>query len=544
MRFMSFKDLLAAVELKGELEQICRTNEIPSFSRKDRAGLEEWVFQTMNNKQYIKDLLGGLPGSAVILLDQLLKNSRLDEVKASFLKGHSSSTYYVNLRNLTAAGILFTTIKDEQYVGYIPTEFKQWIKEFIKENSSSIEVTSDEPETASFKDFDSFVWSGMIPIEILRVTLEDEKMDTTGTKMTLIHRLFYEKQKPREEFLGMFGKDALRLFAETLELPKSGTKEDIISRIIEKLPLRHSVEEYERAISASGEESDDETVTVETPTTLLKLFMSDAIPRNRVKEILTKRGLDAKGSKPQVVKRLLEESRIPISDILNDFNVYELKDICTRYGLKRSLPKPELIDQILTAFNPGNLNLKYSEKQASKATSPASTAYKPAQEAVVRAPKPKKAVSKGTQIFELLKEELNDQEIWTPESFSKSKEFTDKIRQSIVRWKKSGTLNVEINPVSDVQDIIEIDGKDVLIFCSVITTKNETRKESVQVAINNFNRVRRGYSEVIALIWDRDDRLLQTDERLVQGLKEDTNGLCLIKKISDFSSSKGSDDDE
>lgn len=544
MRNLSFKELLSNVDSREDLSDICRNNNIKNFAKKDRAGLEEWIFQTMNNKQYIKDLLDTLPESAVLLLDLLIKESGLDQAKGKFLASYSANTYHLNLRRLTGSGIIFAYIENEIDFYAIPKEFKPWIKEYIKENGISIEEAVEEEEssaeTSEFKDFDALAWSAIIPIDNLRSFLEEHELAIDGTKMALIHRIFYEKQLSREDFLSMFGKEELKIIAEILGLTKGGNKQEIINRIVEKLPLKHSIEEFSQVEDTSETEIEEETI-VEKPSTILKLFSSDAISPNKIREILEKKGFESKGSNRQIVKRLLEELQVPINEVFNEFTGDELKDICARYGLKRRGKKSDLIDTILGAFNPGNLNLRYSETQAAQAKTPTSVAYEATPKTSPR-PAPRKkekerSKTKGRLIFDLLKEELDDREYWTPKSFINAKVFTESIRRSVLRLKKDGKLDINVEPQKDLQDVIAIDGHDVLIFCTVIT-----KKESVQIFLSTFGTVRRGFTEVIALIWDPEQKILNADERNIEGIDEDTEGLYLIKKMSDYSTVKGSDD--
>lgn len=573
---MSLKELLSSVDSREDLFDICRANEIPNYSNKNRASLEEWIFQSMNSKQFIKDLLNKLSDSAIILLSLLMEDNTVEAAKTGFLAAYSLHTFFLNLKKLTSAGIIFISDEDDVDVVSIPKEFRPWIKEYLKEIGISIEnAPKDEEEsseTGAYKDFDALVWSAMIPIDNLRNFLEDHGLQTDGTKMALIHRIFYENQISREEFLSTFGKEDLRILAEMLELTKGGNKQELVDRIVEKLPLRHLVEEYAQV----GEsESEDEEVVIETPTTLLKLFTSDAIPAKKIKATLDANGFDTTGTRSQIVRRLLEDSQISINDIFDQmFNLDELKEICMRYGLKKGGKKQEVIATILDNFSVKNLAITYSTPTPAKAgkgaasystdsapvakkrpakeiekarpSKPAANKTAPSKPKTTPSPKPKKeevpSKSKGQIIFELLKEELNDKDYWTPKSFISAKVFNESIRRSVLKLKKDGKLDINVEPQKDIQEVIAINGKEVLIFCAVVTTTAAEKKESVQSVLHTFNTVRRGFNEVIALIWDPEERILNADERNIQGLKDDTKGLCLIKKNKDYKSVKGSDD--
>ena len=249
---MKLKQLLQGVDSKDDLLEICRTDGIQGFSDKDRSlkgsflqeYLQRLIYQTMNSTQFIKDLLNNLPKSAIILLDLLLKIQNQEEVYSAYTKKYAYSTLLINLRRLAAAGIIFYS---ESGV-LIPDDFNPWITEYIAENNVSIEDASEEEsavEELVFKDFDALMWSALVPIENLRFFLDEQKAPTEGTKKMLITRIFYELKVTPENYLNaMFSKSELLIIADLLKIRKSGTKDELVKRIKDTLPLRTAIENY------------------------------------------------------------------------------------------------------------------------------------------------------------------------------------------------------------------------------------------------------------------------------------------------------------
>lgn len=249
---MKLKQLLQEVDSKDDLLEICRTDGIQGFSDKDRSlkgsflheYLQRLIYQTMNSTQFIKALLNDFPKPAITLLDLLLKNKDREEVYSVYTKKYTYSTLLINLRLLAATGIIFYS----ESGALIPDDFNPRIKEYIAENTTSIEEASEEEsavEELVFKDFDALILSALVPIENLRFFLDEQKAPTEGTKKMLINRIFYEMKVPPENYLNsMFSKSELLIIAEFLKIKKTGTKEELVKRIKEILPLRNSIEDY------------------------------------------------------------------------------------------------------------------------------------------------------------------------------------------------------------------------------------------------------------------------------------------------------------
>ena len=98
---MKFKELLQ-LEKKENLVDLCRILGISGYARLNKSGLEELLFQSMNNKQFIKEKLDLFSESGIHLIDAILKTGkqpRLDDIKAGYLKKYPHQTFYANIKS-------------------------------------------------------------------------------------------------------------------------------------------------------------------------------------------------------------------------------------------------------------------------------------------------------------------------------------------------------------------------------------------------------------------------------------------------------------
>lgn len=225
-----------------DLKELARINEIKGFSglkKEDLAGLIYMNLYTMENS--LQDKFEGLPDSQKYFLTILAKNTSgtnlFNKIKSEFLQKYSSSTYYSALENLRSLALIFAVWDEEKQddLLVIPSDFLSKIRKMTKELRVNIKEEEQEEEKEEIKDVRDIL--NYITKEELSWFCEDNNLAKSGTKEQIINRIM-ESKINISRILDIPSKPILQEVCEILGLKISGRKEELKQSIIEKLNLK------------------------------------------------------------------------------------------------------------------------------------------------------------------------------------------------------------------------------------------------------------------------------------------------------------------
>jgi hypothetical protein len=121
---------------KDELKMICRNLDLSGYVKLDKPGLVELLYQSMNNHQFFKELLGSVSDSCLFVLSLIAKSGKkgaVDKAKSSQIPNFSRQAFYNSLKKLYTISTIFMG-EDEKGNGYfiIPDDLV-WIKDVLVE---------------------------------------------------------------------------------------------------------------------------------------------------------------------------------------------------------------------------------------------------------------------------------------------------------------------------------------------------------------------------------------------------------------------------
>lgn len=239
----------------GELKQIAREHKISGFASLKKAELITLLAQNMKFKVFYDNLREKLIDTMLLFLDLILEEGgtrKYSDVKIDFLDFRSASTFYKIFNQLSTYGLIFEeeTEAEESEI-YIPKELIRGLQKIVrgkvpvitagKEPQEIIEDDFEDDMTlySSFKTMDGLFYSSFLPIENLKNFLTKNNIDVEGAKKELINKTLYDAHIKLEDVIDqLFSKTILQDICFGLQIPKSGIKQDIINRILEKLPLQ------------------------------------------------------------------------------------------------------------------------------------------------------------------------------------------------------------------------------------------------------------------------------------------------------------------
>ena len=239
----------------SELKQIAREHKISGFAALKKAELITLLTQNMKSKVFYDNLREKLIDTMFLFLDLILEGEgsrKYPDLKIDFLDFRSASTFYKIFNLLSTYGLIFEEENetDETEI-YVPRELIRGLQKIVKEKFPVItagkepqEIIEDNFEDdmtlyTSFKTIDGLFYSSFLPIENLKSFLTKNNIDAKGSKKDLINKTLYDSHIKLEDVIDqLFSKTILQDICFGLQIPKSGIKQDIINRILEKLPLQ------------------------------------------------------------------------------------------------------------------------------------------------------------------------------------------------------------------------------------------------------------------------------------------------------------------
>lgn len=239
----------------SELKQIAREHKISGFAALKKAELITLLTQNMKSKVFYDNLREKLIDTMFLFLDLILEGEgsrKYPDLKIDFLDFRSASTFYKIFNLLSTYGLIFEEENetDETEI-YVPRELIRGLQKIVKEKVPVItagkepqEIIEDNFEDdmtlyTSFKTIDGLFYSSFLPIENLKSFLTKNNIGAKGSKKDLINKTLYGSHIKLEDVIDqLFSKTILQDICFGLQIPKSGIKQDIINRILEKLPLQ------------------------------------------------------------------------------------------------------------------------------------------------------------------------------------------------------------------------------------------------------------------------------------------------------------------
>lgn len=239
----------------SELKQIAREHKISGFAALKKAELITLLAQNMKSKVFYDNLREKLIDTMFLFLDLILEGGgsrTYPDLKIDFLDFRSASTFYKIFNLLLTYGLIF---EEEYETGeteiYVPRELIRGLQKIVKEKVPVItagkepqEIIEDDFEDdmtlyTSFKTIDGLFYSSFLPIENLKSFLTKNNIAAKGSKKDLINKTLYDSHIKLDDVINqLFSKTILQDICFGLQIPKSGIKQDIINRILEKLPLQ------------------------------------------------------------------------------------------------------------------------------------------------------------------------------------------------------------------------------------------------------------------------------------------------------------------
>jgi hypothetical protein len=177
----------------------------------------------------------------------------------------------------------------------------------------------------------------------LVTALKDAGLRTSGSSSELVDRLMDNEIPSPAVLFGLSANDLVGLLVR-LGLPKSGNKEDRVSRVIDH--FRSDADVAEAPTGAPHEEMTPELESLGYET-LVDLLSGFGIAQ--LADALQGLGLQKSGSKDVKIERLIE-SPFNSESILKTLSLVELRELARKTGLGKAGNKPELIESILSRF--------------------------------------------------------------------------------------------------------------------------------------------------------------------------------------------------
>ena len=239
----------------SELRDIAREFKFSGFYSLNKEELVAFISQNMKSKDFEEKVKEKLNESMLLYLNIIFETGDsicYNDLKLEFLELRSLSTFYKLNNYLSTLGIIYETEdKNGLTLFFIPKEISKWLKKFVEEKISTFkpedkimeieeEIEEDLILYSSFKTVEGLFFSSFLPIIKLKQFLKDKNMDSEGSKKELIERAIYKSGLEPEKLMDeLFLKSSLRDININLQTgSKSGSKLDLINRILEKLDFQ------------------------------------------------------------------------------------------------------------------------------------------------------------------------------------------------------------------------------------------------------------------------------------------------------------------
>ncbi len=237
---MSLRDLLTELS-STDLKDIARAHNIKGFSALNKDGVAALIdlnLQKMDDEVY-GEIIHGLTSSQSFLLWLLSKKQNgvvlSNVIQGEFLEKFTRKTYASALDWLMTLGFVFQRWNDEKEddLLILPPEILPRIRKALK-GLAFDQVKKEAPETEKVETLADILLE--LPNGDLSGFCDDRGLPKSGTKDQLVQRIMGAGLPP-EEILALPSKPVLKWACEVLGCKVSGSKEDLQSRIMERMSL-------------------------------------------------------------------------------------------------------------------------------------------------------------------------------------------------------------------------------------------------------------------------------------------------------------------
>lgn len=243
----------------NNLLQICRTYGLSGYSRLRKDGLINLINQNINNPQFEEKIQDLIPqnGTVAFIFKALTQNSNEMEysvLREEVLKNRSNSSFRSYFQILLTNFIIFESENSEEDTIILPKEYTENAKKVIDERLEEEEIDDVEDELDEKREkkeietIDDLLYSKKYTtVQSLSNLLNRLGEETSGNKSELITHLLYETEISTEDLINsMFSKVDLKEICRDFDLYVSGTKEDLVTRILQKLPLEKPIKAHKK----------------------------------------------------------------------------------------------------------------------------------------------------------------------------------------------------------------------------------------------------------------------------------------------------------
>ncbi len=265
------------------LIHICQRFGLRGYSNLRKEEIIKLIDDNLNNPQFKENFQFIIPdnGTTALILKTIINNKNeigYNALREEILQQRSGTTFRDNYRKLLSRYIIFEDEKSDDDIIYLPREFiepakliiekrikEDFIEEFIEEEFE--EEIIDEQKKKEIETIEQLLYSKKYAtIEGLQFELLSQDMKISGTKNELIQRLLYETKDPIEDIISyLMTKDDLKEICRDFVLPVSGSKDELVERILDKLPpsklkeISKPIELEEPNLKASKKKTDNLT---------------------------------------------------------------------------------------------------------------------------------------------------------------------------------------------------------------------------------------------------------------------------------------------
>lgn len=243
---MELKDLLGMSTL-NELKAIARNLGVRGYTKLKKDGLVDLLVTSMQDPQSLEAALALLTRSGQHMVSILVeKKGELEYYKLlkEFSQQWSKSTFYKAYRDLLDTGLIYEYWPDDETtLAIVPEEIIPNLEMLLGVTEATVAEEEEELEEEDLEEeiqyLDDFLSIFTTKVD-LQGLLAQASVRTSGVKSELVTRLLYESGISPEEILdALFSKGILKEICREIGQPVSGTKPDLIQRILKHLPTEH-----------------------------------------------------------------------------------------------------------------------------------------------------------------------------------------------------------------------------------------------------------------------------------------------------------------
>ncbi len=239
-----------------ELKDIARTNDISGYSNFKKDDLVEYLVEnlSLSKKQILEklDLLTPTQKHLILLIAKTGQEEELSStIEKEFLKTYTRSSFAKAIDEMSSKALLFLLWDDEKEedVLEIPEEFNAAFREFAQDQTPDIEENEDnqeEPENEQISGIADIL--NKVSKDDLMWFCQDYELKKSGTKDEIIERIL-SSNIDIYRIMDIPSKPILKWACEVLNCQNSGTKEDLIKRIFQKLNVEQVIPKIYEGIS-------------------------------------------------------------------------------------------------------------------------------------------------------------------------------------------------------------------------------------------------------------------------------------------------------